>query len=322
MCPAQAIHWYRSLGCLRPRNRYDEWPVGAENPIREPHPGSSRRHPILVDKTAELVRASQSRRIGTTERRARPLQSERSALGKGAVRPMLVVVRDELTKNYLELTTVNHEQSVKTLPASHGADEPLGERVCPRRPGRGADHLDAFGAKFLVDARRELGVAVSDHELDRAHSLRKDDAQVAGLAGDPLPCWLRRNAGHVYPLGVELDEEQHIETFEHDGVDGEEVRRKRWCSLGAEIEYRPEASVWQGRIRPRGIEGSTWRSMMTSMASSSRSSRRSRSNWRMRTNAAYKKDSATDAFLVYRHSTTKVQAEGVDEDFGTHRVVL
>ena len=40
----------------------------------------------------------------------------------------------------------------------------------------------------------------------------------------------------------------------------------------------------------------------------------------MRTNAAYKKDSATDAFLVYRHSTTKVQAEGVDEDFGTHRL--
>lgn len=91
-----------------------------------------------MDKTAELVRASQSLRIGTVDRRARPLQSERSALGKGAVRPMLVVVRDELKKNCLELTTMKHEQSVKALPA-HGADEPLGERVCPRRGDRGAD---------------------------------------------------------------------------------------------------------------------------------------------------------------------------------------
>jgi hypothetical protein len=40
----------------------------------------------------------------------------------------------------------------------------------------------------------------------------------------------------------------------------------------------------------------------------------------MRTNATYKKDSATDAILAYRYSTTKVQAQGVDEDFGTHRV--
>ena len=38
----------------------------------------------------------------------------------------------------------------------------------------------------------------------------------------------------------------------------------------------------------------------------------------MRTNATYKKDSATDAILAYRYSTTKVQAQGVDEDFGTH----
>ena len=98
--------------------------VGPACGCREPHPGSSRREPILVDKTAELVRSSQSRRIGTTDRQACPLQSERSALGKGAVRPMLVVVRDELTKNCLELTTMNHEQSVKTLPA-HGADDPV-----------------------------------------------------------------------------------------------------------------------------------------------------------------------------------------------------
>jgi hypothetical protein len=47
-------------------------------------------------------------------------------------------VRDELKKNCLELTTMKHEQSVKALPA-HGADEPLGERVCPRRGDRGAD---------------------------------------------------------------------------------------------------------------------------------------------------------------------------------------
>jgi hypothetical protein len=49
-------------------------------------------------------------------------------LSERAVRAMLVVVRDELTKNSLKLTAVNHEQSVKTLPAN-GGDEPLSERV-------------------------------------------------------------------------------------------------------------------------------------------------------------------------------------------------
>jgi hypothetical protein len=55
-----------------------------------------------------------------------------------------------------------------------------------------------------------------------------------------------------------------------------------------------------GRTLWRERTDTSWRNMMTSMPSSSRSSRRSRSNWRMRTNATYKKDSATEAILAYR----------------------
>jgi hypothetical protein len=42
------------------------------------------------------------------------------------------------------------------------------------------------------------------------------------------------HAGDVYLSGGELDEEQYVDPFEEDGVDGEEVAGEDAVSLGSE----------------------------------------------------------------------------------------
>src|ERR1035437_2959499 len=58
--------------------------------------------------------------------------------GRGAeraVRPMAVVMANELGQHVLKVPAAGDQDPVQAL-ASDGAHEPLGDRVCLRRPGR------------------------------------------------------------------------------------------------------------------------------------------------------------------------------------------
>lgn len=178
---------------------------------------------------------------------------------------MLVVVRDELTKNWLELTTMNHEQSVKTLPA-HGADEPLGERVA--RGDRTGAPITSMPSAANTSSKLAVNLVSRSRIRNLTGHTRSERTKLRLRA-----CWVTHFpagfASHVHPSGVELDEEQHVETFEQDGVDGEEIRRKHCCSLGAEelvpagatssrrwidavtFEYRPDARSSETHARRR-----------------------------------------------------------------------
>jgi hypothetical protein len=73
-----------------------------------------------------------------------------------------------------------------------------------RRPERRQDHLDAVGAKDLVEGGDELRVAVADQEPDVAE--RCGEAEVGRLLGDPAAVGSASRACEVDATGLKLDE--------------------------------------------------------------------------------------------------------------------
>jgi len=84
--------------------------------------------------------------------------------------PVGVVVVDVDVQNAFELPAAADQEPVEAI-ASDGADPAFGERVCLRRPKRGADDLDAFAAENLIEGVAEAAVAVVDQEASQCRSL-------------------------------------------------------------------------------------------------------------------------------------------------------
>jgi hypothetical protein len=196
---------------------------------------------------------------------------------------MFVVVINEFAQDSLELASMKNQHRVEAL-TSNRACEALGERIRTRGLKGRADDQDPLGSEHLIETRAELGIAFPNQELPSVSLLSQGEAQIASLLSDPLPHRIGGDADEGDPRGIDLDEEQHVETFEQDGVDGEEVRRKHCRSPGSQelvpagatssrrwidavtFEYRPDArssethahrrqfpvnpSIPQGRILP------------------------------------------------------------------------
>ena len=92
----------------------------------------------------------------------------------------------------------------------------------------------AFAAGDVVEGAAELRVAIAHQEPTSPELLVYRHEQIAGLLGDPGACWPGGAAGQVHSAGVELDEEQHIEPPQEDGLDGEEIGGVKPSGLGAE----------------------------------------------------------------------------------------
>jgi hypothetical protein len=125
-------------------------------------------------------------------------------------------------EDVLEVTTAEDQKAIEAL-APDGADPPFRVRSRLRRPYWRFDYTDALGAKDLVELTGELAVAVTDKKA-RAHVLVvKRHEQVARLLGHPAAIRIRRHTREVHAARRELDEEQHVEALQEQGVDGEEV---------------------------------------------------------------------------------------------------
>ena len=80
-----------------------------------------------------------------------------------------------------------------------------------------------LGAEDVVEAAAELRVAVTQQEAHASTPLLQSQQEVAGLLGDPGVIWVGGHAGQMDTAGVQLDEEQHVQSAWPDGIDGEEV---------------------------------------------------------------------------------------------------
>ncbi len=100
------------------------------------------------------------------------------------MRPVTVVVLDVLVDDGFEMSTAEDKHPVQTFTPDR-ADESFSEGVGTGSFDRGLDDADSFCLEDLVEAGSELGIAISDQELDRLRALGQFEAQVSGLLDDP-----------------------------------------------------------------------------------------------------------------------------------------
>jgi hypothetical protein len=74
------------------------------------------------------------------------------------------------------------------------------------------DNFGALGAEYVVEAAAELRVAVTQQEAHASSLLLQCEQHVAGLLSDPTARWGGSHAGQMDAAGVQLDEEQHVQS--------------------------------------------------------------------------------------------------------------
>jgi hypothetical protein len=86
---------------------------------------------------------------------------------------------------------------------------------------------------------------VADEELGGYRFVGELTGDVPGLLGDPCCIGVSGHPGDPDPPAAELDEEQHVEAFEQDGVDVEEIGGHNTRSLGTQ-ERTPSGATAPG----------------------------------------------------------------------------
>jgi hypothetical protein len=90
----------------------------------------------------------------------------------------------ELGEDVLEVAPAKNQEVVEAL-APDGADPAFGERVRARAPVGSPGYPDGLTPEDLVERGGELGVAITQQELDREPALLNFPGEVACLLGDP-----------------------------------------------------------------------------------------------------------------------------------------
>ncbi len=125
-----------------------------------------------------------------------------------------------------------------------GADPSLGERVRSRSARWDGDNRATDGGEHVIERPRVLACSVADHEAD---GIVAPHEQVPGGLGGPGTGGVGGDPGEVNASGVDLDEEQHMETAQRDGIDAEEVGRDQGVGLaGDELAPRRSGAIGGG----------------------------------------------------------------------------
>src|SRR5215211_1734759 len=157
---------------------------------------------------------------------------------------------DEDAEHAFEMAAVEDQEPVETLP-SDGADEALGNRVRHWRTHRRADDLDPFASEDAVEVTRELAVAIPDQKAHRPRTLRQSPSELTGLLGDPGAARVGRAAAEMHPAAAELDEEEHVQPLQGNGLDREEVDGEHAVRLRPQELAPGEPGAHAGRPQTR-----------------------------------------------------------------------
>src|SRR5512133_2975188 len=131
---------------------------------------------------------------------------------------MAVVVPDVEVQDAKKVLTPSDQEMIQALPA-HSTDPALGDGVGVRGLDRYTDDLRTDRAPDVIEGPGELAVAVADQESEAA-LLIKCAKEIPGLLGDPGAGGVGGDTGEVDSSGVQLDEEQDIQSLQEHRVHG------------------------------------------------------------------------------------------------------
>ncbi len=158
---------------------------------------------------------------------------------------MAVVVPHIGAKDPLQLAPIHDQEVVEALSSDH-SHEPLGVGIGIRRPKWCPENLSACASEDVVEAGDIFGVSVTEQERDVDTFVFKIAGDIPRLLGHPGPVRMGCHSSDPNPSWAELDEEEHLEPFEHERVDGEEVGGHDMRCLGSE-ECTPRGTGVPGR---------------------------------------------------------------------------
>src|SRR5215213_6974868 len=99
--------------------------------------------------------------------------------------------------------------------------DPIRLRCLNRRP----NNTHVLGLEHGVTAACELAIAIANQKPNRLLPLNESPRDLPRLLRDPRIVRMCRAAGQVDTAAAEFNEEQHIQSLEPYGVDGEEIHR-------------------------------------------------------------------------------------------------
>jgi hypothetical protein len=135
------------------------------------------------------------------------------------------------------MALIDDQDPVQEL-ASDAAHEAFGSGIRSWRSHRRLDHLDAGRTEHRVEHSGELGVAVSDEEPETPAGLVEVHHQVTGQLGEPDTGGVCGDAENVDLTSRVLDDEEHIQPAQSDGLEMKQIAGQNRPSLGAQ-ELRP-----------------------------------------------------------------------------------
>ena len=101
-------------------------------------------------------------------------------------------------------------------------------------------------------ASKERGVLrVSVPEQEPPPTEPAVDREVGGLLGDPSGVRMGHGPGDVDSPGGELEEEQHVQPLQRDGLDGKEINREHAIGLRPQKGMPRETGALAGRAEAR-----------------------------------------------------------------------
>jgi hypothetical protein len=114
--------------------------------------------------------------------------------------------------------------------------------------------------EHLIEGVGELGVSVADEEAERVDPVAEIHGEVAGGLGNPRSGRVGCDTEDVHSAGVDLYQEQHVQSVQEDRVDVEEIAGQQPGGLGSQ-KCPPGLSlrwgVWEDGTRRRAMHNST-----------------------------------------------------------------
>src|SRR5918996_3959365 len=169
------------------------------------------------------------------------------------MRPVTIVMVNEHPEDALKMLAVRDQQPVQTL-GPNGPNEAFRHRVRCRRSSRRPHHLKAGAAKDRVEPSRDFLVAISDEKPRWVDLLSEGPRELAGLLRHPLRIGMARAARDVDATARQLNEEEHVQPLEPDGLHREKVDGDHRVGVCAYEVTPRHPTALAGRPDPRASQ--------------------------------------------------------------------